>query len=90
MEMKVWELDLRYSTVLKNLGYSEFIRQQPELAVKHILKRVTHPALKRRIILTYQLRKKELKNDYGSFMRELAMEARGVDRQEAASTYGTT
>ena len=90
LEMNVWELDLRYSTVLNNLGYSKFIKQQPELAVKHILKRVTHPALKRRILLTYQLRKKELKNDYGSFRRELAKEARGVDRQEAASTHGRT
>ena len=90
LEMKVWELDLRYSTVLKHLGYSEFIKQQLELAVKHISKRVTHPALKRQILLTSQLRNKELKNDYGSFMRELAKEVHGVDRQEAASTCGTT
>ena len=88
LEMKVWELDLQYSTVLKNLGYSEFIQEQSELAVKHIMKRVAHPALKRRIQLTYQLRKKELKEDYGKFMRELAKEARGIDRQEAASSYG--
>ena len=58
--------------------------------MKQFWKRVTHPGLNRRILLTYQLRKKELKNDYGSFTRELVKEARDVDRQEAASTYGTT
>ena len=41
LEMKVWELDLQYATVLENLGYTDFIQKQPELAVKHILKRIT-------------------------------------------------
>ena len=53
LEMQMSELDLRCSKVLKKLGYSEFMKQQPELAVKHILKRYTHPALKLRILLTY-------------------------------------
>ena len=36
---------------------------------------------------TYKLRKKELKDNYRLFMRQLAKEARGVDPKEAASMY---
>ena len=87
LEMKVWELDLQYATVLENLGYTDFIQKQPELAVKHILKRITHEQLKKRISLTYKLLKEELKGNNAKLGREIAKEARGIDKHEAASSY---
>ena len=78
-EMKVWVLDLQYATVLENLWYTDFIQKQPELAVKHILKRITHEQLIKRISLTYKLRKEELKGNYAKLVRETAKEARGIE-----------
>ena len=78
LEIKSWYLVLSYFTVVKKLGYSEFIKQQPELAVKNILNRVTHSAVKQRILITHPIRKKELKRNYGSFRGELAKNARDI------------
>ena len=79
--MKVWEHDLQYARVLENIGYTDFILKQPELTVKHILKRITHEKLKKRISLTYKLIKEELKGNYAKLVQEIAKEARGMDRQ---------
>ena len=72
LEMKVCKINLKYVSVPKSLVYSKFIENQPELAAKHILKRVTQSSLKRHIMLTYKLPEKELKDNYGLFMREPA------------------
>lgn len=85
LEIQVWGLGLRYATTLDKLGYSKFIEKQPYLAVQHILKRITHEHLLKRMKLTYKLRKEEFKKDYNLFMRELAKEAKAVDRHEAAA-----
>ena len=87
LETRIWELDLHYHVVLRNLGYSDFVKQQPQLAIKHIFKRVTHKQLYSRIMMTYQLQKKILKDDYAKFMVELAKEAQNIDRADAASAY---
>ena len=87
LEMRVWELDLQYSKALKEMGYSEFIQKKSEIAVKQIIRRISHKQLKKRVLLTYKLRKKELESDYGKFMREVAREGAAIDRQEAASLY---
>ena len=88
LETKIWELDLQYHSVLRNLGCSEFVQQQPGLAIKHILKRISHKQLRSRIMMTYQLQKKILKENYSKFMVELAREAQIIDRAGAASAYG--
>ncbi|PXF44743.1 hypothetical protein BWQ96_05502 [Gracilariopsis chorda] len=85
LEMQVLRLGLKYSTTLENLGYSEFIEKQPQLAVEHVIKRVTHEQLRKRMLLTIKLRKEEgFKKNYKAFMRELLKEAKQIDRHEAA------
>lgn len=84
LEMQVWKLGLRYATALDQMGYAEFISARPHLAVEHILKRISHDQLRKRMNLTYKLRKEESKQDYDLFLRELAMEAKAFDRHEAA------
>ena len=83
-EMQVWRLGLDYATTLEDLGYSTFIATRPKLAIRHILKRITHDQLRKRIKLTLKIRKDELQSNYQSFMRETAKEAIFLDRNEAA------
>ena len=45
LEMQVWKLGIRYPSTLDNLGYSTFIQSQPEVAVEHIMKSITHENL---------------------------------------------
>ena len=54
LEMKIWELDLQYAIVLENLGNTDFTEKQPELAVKHILKRITHEQVIKKNIANLQ------------------------------------
>lgn len=88
LEMQVWNLGLQYSKKLEDLGYSTFITAQPNLAIVHILQRIKHPQLRKRMKLTYQLRKEELKKNYGLFLRETAKEAASLDRHDAANSFG--
>ena len=85
--MNVWELDLSYTQALRDMDYDKFVHLQSEIAIKHIFNRLTHSGLRGRIKLTYKLRKKELKEDYAKFMRQLAEEARTIDRAEAANKF---
>lgn len=87
LEMQVWRLGLQYATKLEDLGYSTFIASQPKLAIGHILKRLSHEQLRKRMKLTLKLRKKELKNNYQLFLRETAQEARALDRHDAANAF---
>lgn len=88
LEMQVLTLGLKYATTLDNLGYSAFIQKQPQLAVGHVLKRVTHDQLRNRLLLTIKLRKEEgFKKNYNAFMRELVREAKQIDRYEAARRF---
>ena len=87
LEMKIWNLGLQYATKLEELGYSSFIEAQPKIAIGHILQRITHLKLFKRMKLTFRLKKDEMKADYNNFMRETAKEARALDRHEAASNF---
>lgn len=87
LEMQVWNLGLQYATKLDNLGYSTFIDSQPKLAIGHILNRLTHDKLQKRMKLTFRLKKDQMKADYNNFLRETAKEARALDRHEAASAF---
>ena len=81
LEMQVWNLCLNYNMILKNCDYSEFITTKPELAVEHILKRISHSDLTNRMLSTIKLNKdKGFKKNYKKFIKELAHEARFIDR----------
>lgn len=91
LELQVLRLGLKYSTTLENLGYSEFIEKQPQLAVEHVLKRVSHEQLRNRMLLTIKLRKEEgFKKNYKAFMRKLVKEAKQIDRHETAKGFAST
>eukprot|EP00171_Calliarthron_tuberculosum_P002686 IDg2686t1 len=85
LRSQVWRLCLKYMTTLEKCGYDEFVQKQPKLAIHHILKRIAHGGLKKRILLTMQLRKAEFEKDFSLFIRELAREADVFDRHEVAS-----
>ncbi|PXF40026.1 hypothetical protein BWQ96_10260 [Gracilariopsis chorda] len=88
LEMQVLRLGLKYSTTLENLGYSEFIEKQPQLAVEHVIERVTLEQLRKRMLLTIKLRKEEgFKKNYKAVMRELVKEAKQIDRHETAKGF---
>lgn len=87
LEMQVWQLGLQYATKLEEIGYSKVIQMQPKLAIGHILRRISHLQLRKRMKLTLKLRKEEFKKDYQLFMRETAKEARALDRHDAASNF---
>ena len=90
LERQVWRLCLKYTSKLQKCGYDEFVKKQPKLAVKHLVRRISHPQLKSRMILTLRLRKEDgFGKDYTSFVQELAKEARAVDRQEIAARFAT-
>ena len=55
LEMKVWNLSLKYTAILENCAYFEFITKKPELAVEHILKPVSRIDLKNRMLSTIKL-----------------------------------
>lgn len=57
LEMQMWKLGLQYATKLEDLGYSSFIDTQPRLVIEHIIKRLTHEQLQKRMKLTFRLRK---------------------------------
>lgn len=85
LEMQVWNLGLQYATKLENFDYSTFIDTQPKLAIGHIIHRISHDKLQRRMKLTFNLEKDVMKADYNNFFRETAKESRAMDRHEAAS-----
>jgi len=85
LEIQVWDLGLRYSKKLESLGYSTFISTQPELAIGHIMRRISHPRLHNRMALTFKLRKEAFKKDYELFLRDTAKEAEAIDRHDAAN-----
>lgn len=88
LQRQVWRLCLKYHEKLKQCGYDQFVKQQPKLAVGHIMKRITtHAGLGKRMLLTLRLRKKELEGNFPLFMRELSNEAQTVDRHKSAQGY---
>lgn len=70
---------------LGEIGFDEFLNKQPKLSVQHILKRISHNGLEKRMLLTLKICKLELEQDFALFMRELAREAEVFNRQEVAS-----
>lgn len=42
LKMHVWDLGLKYKSVLENRRYSEFIKKKSELAVEYIFEGVEH------------------------------------------------
>jgi len=85
LQRQVWRLCLRYSEKLRKCGNVNFAKQQPKIAVRHIMKRVTHAGLRTRMNLTLGLRKEELEKVFSKFMRLLAEES--IDRQDSAWQY---
>lgn len=91
LEMQVWKLCLNYTTTLENCGYSEFITKMPEIAVEHLLKRVSHQDLKNRMLSTLKLnRDKAFKKNFKKFVKELAKEARLIDRINSVKRFQAT
>ena len=88
LEMQVWNLCLKYTTVLENCGYFEFMTQKPELAVEHILKRLSHSHLKNCMLSTIKLnRDKGFKKNFKNFINELAQEASFIDRINSVKIF---
>lgn len=84
LESRVWKFSLRYSNMLEQLGYSEFITQRTHIEVEHMMSCINNPSLKKRVLLNYRLKKEEYKTDYGLFLRETAAEAHQIFRSECA------
>lgn len=87
LETRRWELNLHYHVLVSNLWYSDYAKQQPQLAIKHIFKKTTHMQLYCCTMLTYQLHKKISKDDYAKFMVERAKQAQNIDRADTASAF---
>ena len=88
LEMQVWNPCLKYTTILENCGYSEFITTKRGLAVEHILKRVSHIDLKNRMLCTIKLNKdKGFKKNFKNFTKGLAQEARFIDRINSVKRF---
>lgn len=68
--------------MLKDLGYSEFVTKRPNLAVKHILQRITYGSLSRRVNKIYRLNEEDYKKDFSHFMHDVAAEAAMMDKNE--------
>lgn len=87
LEKQVWNLVLLYTSTLRNCGYVDFLKNQPKLAVKHIMKRLEHEQLSARIRMLLDLRKDELYSDFNKFVRICAEEAKVLDAAESARSY---
>ena len=82
LETRVMSLCVAYNTKLKECGYKNFIKEQPKLALEHIMNRITHKKLKERMTHSKALNKEVLEKDFGQFVRTLTCEARLLDRVE--------
>ena len=82
LENRIWKLCVPYKKILKELGYIEFIDKKPNLAVTHIMSRITYGPLKRRVNTIYRLNLEEYKKDFSLFMRHIAAEAALIDKAD--------
>lgn len=90
LQLQVLRLGLKYSRILENLGNSQFIEKRPTLALKHVLKRVSHEQPRNRMHLTVKLCKEEgFNKNCKAFMPELVKEAKQIDGREAAEGFTT-
>ena len=85
-ETQTQKLVLKNQQMMLNLGYSTFIQIRAQIAVKHIISKVKHPPLRKRILSQYELQKEELKEDFGLFVRTSADEAKLIDRSELSNS----
>lgn len=86
-EDRVWTLHRDYTSALENTGFSDIPQSKPHIAISHILKRVKPKALKSRI-KNIVLWRKDIqfdRKDFGAFMRELALQAKKLESEQAGS-----
>lgn len=71
--------------------YHEFVRKQPKLPEENIMKQISHSQIKRRMRLTFRLRKEDgFGADFCSFVQELGKEAQALHRNDVANKYQGT
>lgn len=87
LEFQILDLCMKYAKTLRDCGYKDFVEQQPKLAIKHIMKRVTHTRLLTRMTHTLRIRKSELEANFKAFVKTLAEEAKAIDRLEAIENH---
>lgn len=87
LHKQVWAICQKFMTTLDKCGYQEIVKKQSKLALHHMMKRVAHIGLQKRMMLTYKLRKTEFDKNVSLFVRELAKEAKAFDRHGSASRY---
>ena len=91
LQQQVWRLIHSYLSTLENCGYCDFSKNHPKLAVEHIMRKVTHPFLRNRMLIIARLKtEQEFKKDFNLFVRTLANEATHIDRMNAARRYKPT
>ena len=80
----VWSLVLLHMHTLENCGYAKFAEEKPKLEIRHVMKRIEHLNLRKRIQLTLTLREREMEENFQLFVRELSKEAENIDRMDCA------
>ena len=86
LEDRVWKLCVQYRKMLKDLEYVEFIDKRPHLAVQQLMSRITYGPLRRRENSLYKLNQEDYKKNFALFVRNVAQEAKTVEKAEIA--YG--
>lgn len=76
---------MTYAKTLQHLGCLKFTEDKSLIAVEHLLRRSSQVGPRKRIMLTWRLRKEQVcRRNYGALLRELIKEAKEIDRQIAS------
>ena len=88
LERQVCRFCLKCTSALHKYRYEEFVSKKPRLAVRPIMKIISHTQLKSRMRLALHLRKEEgFGKDFRAFFQELGKEAQALDRNDVAIKY---
>lgn len=76
LESQVRRLILEYTKILQKCGYEEFAERHPKIAVEHVLKRISHPFMRNRMLMTAGMKEGEgFRENFRAFVREVSKEA---------------
>lgn len=79
-------LFLNYMKTLKRCGLNAFIEKQPKLALKHVLKRITHEGLHTHMNKKLTMKKRSLRRTSTHLFRNY-QEAEALDRLASVSEF---